>query len=80
MNKDAFLEELAEVLELEKDDLHDDFLFSENSWDSLTIISVMAVIDEQYHIIIAGDDLMKCESLAQLWALIQERITTQFHG
>ena len=30
MNKDTFLEELAEVLELEKDDLHDDFLFQED--------------------------------------------------
>ena len=76
MNKDIFLEELAEVLELEKDDLHDDFLFSEDTWDSLTIISAIAVIDEQYDIIIGGDDLMECGSLAQLWTLIQGRKTT----
>ncbi len=50
MNKDIFLEEFAEILELEKEDLHDDFLLSEDTWDSLTIISTIAVIDEQYDI------------------------------
>jgi acyl carrier protein len=73
MDKESFLEELAEVLELDLEELQDDFELSEDDWDSLAMVSAIAIIDEQFNIILDGDKLQECSTIGQLWNLIQEK-------
>jgi acyl carrier protein len=67
-----FLEDLAAILEVEVDELREDFVFDSNNWNSLAIVSAIVLIDEQYSLAIPGDKLRSCNSLGNLWALIKE--------
>ena len=40
-------------------------------WDSLAVISTIALIDDYFHITVSTEDLRACKSLAGLFALIE---------
>jgi acyl carrier protein len=40
-------------------------------WDSLAVISAIALIDDYFHITVSTEDLRVCKSLAGLFALIE---------
>lgn len=67
-----FYESIADILDINKNDLKDDFILDENNWDSLAIISTAAAIDEIYGIEINGNDLENCKNFKDLKKLINE--------
>lgn len=65
-NIELFLEELAESLELEKKDLNIDTKFENIAWDSLAIISSIALIDEYFNKTISAAQISSCETIGDL--------------
>ena len=75
MSKEEFIEDLAAIFEVDIEELHDDFVLDKNNWNSLAIISVIVLIDEQYGITIEGDKLRECMSVDDLLQLILKEKT-----
>ena len=74
MGKDTFMEDLAAVLEVEPAELHEGFELNRDNWDSLAIVTVIVLLDEQFGIAIAGDKLRECPSVGALWNLIENAV------
>ena len=76
MNKKEFLNNLEEILELDANTLSgDEVLMDLEQWDSLAFLSVIAMADENFNIIIQGDKLEKIKTIADLIALVEEHLT-----
>ena len=57
---EKFIELFKETLEIEEDTLQLDTKFRElEQWDSLAFLSVIAMIDEEYDVIIEGNEFKK---------------------
>lgn len=69
-----FLNRLAEILELgsvrETDDLK-----SFPQWDSLSVLSVIAMLDANYGVNLRAADLQEAASAGALWKLVQSKTT-----
>ena len=72
MERDAFLEDLAEVFDVEKSELRDAFELSEDLWDSLTIIATIALIDEHFDVTVEGEEIQKLTLIGDFWIKIQD--------
>ena len=69
-----FLEKLKEALEIEDRELSINDKFREYpEWDSLAFLSVIAMIDEEYDVIIEGKDFRKLETVGDIISAINER-------
>ena len=76
MEKVNFLTDLADILEMERDELVDGYVLDhQGKWNSLAIVATIALIDEQFNITIAGDHLRGATHVEDLWLLIQNRLT-----
>jgi len=76
MNKQQFLNELEEILELDSDTLKgDEVLLAMEQWDSLAFLSVIAMADDHFDIVIQGDKLEKIKTVSDLTALVEEHLT-----
>ena len=65
-----FYDELAEILELEVDEVTPALRLEDTSWDSLAVVSTIALIDELYDIAVSADALSKCETIGEMEQLI----------
>ena len=74
MDAEPFLKDLAEVLEVESTDLEDQYELTSEAWDSLTVVSTIALIDEHFGVIVDGGELAGCSSIAGLLHRIQKEI------
>ena len=71
-----FLEKLKEALEIEDRELVLTDKFREYpEWNSLAFLSVIAMIDEEYDVIIEGKDFRKLETVADIISAIKERLS-----
>lgn len=69
-----FLEKLKEALEIEDRELVLTDKFREYpEWNSLAFLSVIAMIDEEYDVIIEGKDFRKLETVGDIINAINER-------
>lgn len=70
MDRKDFLLALDETLELEPGTLTgDETLESLESWDSLAVISFIALVDEKLEIVVEGEKLARAKTVADLLAL-----------
>ena len=69
-----FIELFKEVLELEdKDiDLNDEFR-EYDEWDSLVYLSVIAMLDDEYEIVIETDEFKKIRTVGELMNEVKKR-------
>lgn len=65
-----FHEGLAEILELEPADISPATELDESLWDSLAVVSTIALIDEVYDLQINADSLAECRTVGDIEALI----------
>ena len=71
MNKAEFFVQVAEVLEVEPDGLAGgDVIADVGTWDSLAVISFVAMVDREFDIIIEGERLNGAKTLDDLAALV----------
>ena len=69
----AFLSGLSDALEIEESSLTQNTLFNEIDWDSLAVISAIALIDEHFDVMIPGQDISECKGMPDLLSLIESR-------
>jgi acyl carrier protein len=65
---ELFCEELDEV-DIENINIKTDFKKIEE-WDSLVALSIIAMIDEEFEVLLTGSDMMNCTSIEDLYNLI----------
>jgi acyl carrier protein len=69
-----FLELIQEVFEIEDTSIDKDTFFRDlDSWDSLTHLSLIAMIDEEYGVTIEDDKFKTLMTLNDLFEEIQQR-------
>ena len=61
---------IAEILEIEVNEVTPELNLSEYVWDSLAIVSTIALIDELFNKIVNGQALEKCKKVSDIMALI----------
>jgi acyl carrier protein len=77
MNKQDFLLNINELLELESGttvDL-DSQLAGIESWDSLTVVGFIALIDEKFELVVPASKIANCNTVGDLMVLVSDKIT-----
>lgn len=64
--------ELADILEVDPATVGPKLSLVEHVWDSLAIISTIAIVDELYNVTLDGAALGKCETVADIESLITQ--------
>lgn len=70
MNYDNFNQKLAGILEVDADKIRNDLDLRANNWDSLSVLAVIALIDELYNVTIPAKELTECKMVGDITALI----------
>lgn len=70
---ESFLNELCESIEVPKGFLKKETAIKEIAWDSLAIISCIALSDEQFNVMLSGDELSKIETIGDIITLISQK-------
>lgn len=66
----AFYAGLAEIFEVAEADINADFDLASHTWDSLAIVSTIALIDECFNHMVDGRALSTCVTVGDIEALI----------
>jgi len=75
MTRKEFLLALDEMLELDSGTLTGaEVLADIDSWDSLAVISFIALVDEKFGTVVAGEQLARAETVDDLLALVGEQV------
>lgn len=70
---EKFIELFKETLEIEEMDVDKDIIFRDlEEWDSLAVLSVLAMVNEGYDITIPRNKFEKVKTVGELYNLIQE--------
>lgn len=75
MTKIEFLQQLDELLEKDPGTLQGPEVLEDVGWDSLGVISFIALVDEQFEYTVPPKELMKCKTVDDLLALVGDRLT-----
>ena len=62
---------LAEILELDPAAVTSDLMLHDHAWDSLAIISTIALVDDICGKMLDGQSLARCEKVSDIVALIE---------
>lgn len=65
-----FYEGLAEILEVEESEVKPDLELGEN-WDSLAVVSTIALIDDVYDVMVRPEKLGECTTVGDIEALVK---------
>ena len=68
-----FLTLIAEILEEESVELSDE-LQSFEAWDSLTILSIIAICDEEYNAALSAEEIENSDTILGLRELIESKM------
>jgi len=75
MQAEAFLREIEATLELPEGSLKpEDTLEDIAEWDSLAVISFIALVDEKLGLAVDGEALANAATVGDLLALVQEKL------
>ena len=76
MNQSEFLLHLDNVIEARPGTIRgDEKLADIPAWDSLAVLSFIAMVDEKFKVQCSGKDIAACTSVSDLAALLGDRIT-----
>lgn len=67
-----FIAEMAEILELDERDIQPGLELNADHWNSLAIVSTIALSDELYGVLLNGQALGRCKVLADVISLIEK--------
>jgi acyl carrier protein len=68
-----FMKKIAEILEVESVSEGDD-LKKYPQWDSLAVLSVIAMLDANYSVNLRAADIQQTGSVGELWKVVQTKI------
>ena len=46
-----------------------------DGWSSLTALTIIAMVDEEYGVIITGEDIQEAETIKELFEIVRSRFT-----
>jgi acyl carrier protein len=72
MSEKAFLESMAAIFEVEADEVNESYELTEKNWDSLVIVSTIALIDRYFDLTVNGRSLLDCKDIGSLLKVIRE--------
>lgn len=72
MNKEKFLEDLAEILE-EESVQESDVLADFEAWDSLSILSIISYVSENYKKQLKNEEIRSQETVGDLFSYIDNK-------
>jgi acyl carrier protein len=67
-----FLTKMAGILEVDEVKENDE-LKAFSQWDSLSVLSVIAMLDADYHVNLHASDFGAIKSVGELWGLVQSK-------
>ena len=70
----GFLESLADALEISLDSLSKDAELNSLNWDSLAVISCIALADEHFGVMLSGEELAKVTIVQDIIDLISNKV------
>lgn len=70
MTQKAFLQDIADLLEVDASSLNDSYELNEDNFDSVAVVSTIALIDEHFDLTVKGRELSNVKSIGELLALI----------
>lgn len=75
MEIEQFLDEFADELdETKRNDISEMTMFKRlEEWSSLTALSIIAMIDENYDVSVTGADMRKAETILDLFNIVKSR-------
>lgn len=62
---------LAEILEADVEKITPELDLAQYAWDSLAVVSTIALIDERFDMIVDGQALGKCQTVGDILKLIE---------
>ncbi len=68
-----FIESISEILEEESVELGDE-LESFEAWDSLTVLSIIAICDSEYGVALSADEIENSGTILGLRELIESKL------
>lgn len=72
--KEKFLEAFKEALELEDENVSfDDNLADFDTWDSMSRLSLIALLDEHFEVEVSDSEFDDIETVQELFALVKKR-------
>ena len=75
MNIEEFIENFAAQFdETDPETIVADTKFKElDEWSSLTALSIIAMVDDEYDVIIKGNDILKAETIQDSFEIVQKK-------
>lgn len=79
MNIQAFLENFAEQFDdTDAEAFAPETKFRElDEWSSLTALSIIAMVDDEYDVIIKGNDILGSETIQDLYNIVEEKVQSK---
>lgn len=75
MNKQEFIEQLEDLLEMKRGSLaEDEMLFNLEGWDSLSVMSFIAMVDEELEETLKATQIAEAKSVQDLIALVSHKL------
>ena len=76
--EENFLELFKEIIEFEGDKInYEDEFRSYDEWDSLTYLSLIAMLDDEYEVVIETEDFKLIRTVGQLIEEVKKRSSKQ---
>jgi acyl carrier protein len=76
MNKETFLHKLDEVMSLPTGTIQgDESLGAIKGWDSVALMSFIALLDEELEIRVTGKQVMQCQTISELVTLAGDKVS-----
>lgn len=74
MDANNFIRNFANAIEVDAAILSGATVFKDlDNWDSLCVLSVIAMVDEVYHVTLGGDDLESSNTISDLMGVLSKR-------
>lgn len=74
MHSDSFINNMLEAFDHRVKNLSLECDFKElPEWDSLTSVSVIAMIYAEYNVQVSGDEMLSCNNLHELMSIVGEK-------
>ena len=70
---EAFYEGLAEILEIDVTEISPSLDLTTMDWDSLAFISTIALVDDCFNVMLDGQSLADCQTVADIEKLITKK-------
>ncbi|MFM0201054.1 acyl carrier protein [Paraburkholderia fungorum] len=68
---ETFYEGMAEVFEIDASLVTPELDLQEHNWDSLAVVSTIALVDDCFNVMLSGQALNNCNTIADIEALIR---------